>query len=217
MPRKAQERRPGIGKASRSQTGLGSRRRSNSALEGNQWRTQTNFWSQARATMYEVPGAESTVRGWWRRLCSMLSDGSDSVPGRGRRKLLVPLAREPRTYPSWSPWFPDLQQRLRAPPGASTRAGRRRDLGHWSPASRPPRSSLHFLEAAEQRHRARRPPARAPPRCPSSSLSLRARELRRPGATRWQVSGLTSYPRARSLLSTTVQALVSTLATSEIE
>lgn len=41
------------------------------------------------------------------------------------------------------------------------------------------------------------------PRCPGSSLSLRAREPRRPGATGWQVSDLTSYPclRAWSLLS----------------
>lgn len=83
-------------------------------------------WPQGphRATMCEIPSAESTVKHWWRRLCSALSDGSDYVPGRVRRKPLVPLARVPRTYPSRSPWFPDLQQSLRAPPGPGPAPGR---------------------------------------------------------------------------------------------
>lgn len=67
----------------------------------------------------------------------MFSDGSDSVPGRGRRKLLVPLAREPRTYPSRSPWFPDLQQRLRAPPGPGPAPGRGVALT-WGTGALPP-------------------------------------------------------------------------------
>lgn len=84
--------------------------------------------ARARATtVCEVPGVESTVRRWWRRLCSILSYGSDSVPGRGRRKLFLPLAKAPRTYASasgsQSPWFPDLQRASEPLPGRGQHQG----------------------------------------------------------------------------------------------
>lgn len=97
--------------------------------------------------------------------------------------------------------FPDLLQRLRAPPGPGPAPGRGIAVT-WGAGALPPghpAAAFTSLEAAVQR--LPRPP---PLRCSSSSLSLRAEELelRLPGTTRWQVSDLTSYPcpRPRSLL-----------------
>lgn len=99
------------------------------------------------------------------------------------RKLLEPLARAPRTYPSRSPWFPDLQQRLRAPPGPGPAPGRGFAVTWGAGALPPGHPAAAFTFWRLQYRDSRRPPARALPRYPSSSLSLRAPELRHPGAT----------------------------------